>query len=139
MKKKEYSELKKRALLAKQRLKMGYWQQLMQERELMLNKVGKTDRNEKLISEVQRAEINRDANIIINNPLINRDEALYKKVKKILDENEYVTNPIGQLIDKKEYEKLDSSGQQRYILELSKKYQELRERYYKERSSKINN
>lgn len=139
MEKKEYSELKKRALLAKQRLKMGYWQQLMQERELMLNKVGKTDRNEKLISEVQRAEINRDANIIINNPLINRDEALYKKVKKILDENEYVTNPIGQLIDKKEYEKLDSSGQQRYILELSKKYQELRERYYKERSSKINN
>lgn len=134
---KNYSELKKRALLAKQRLKMGYWQQLMQEREQMLKKVGKTDYNKKLISEVQRAEINRDANIIINNPLVNRDEMLYKKVKKILDENEYVSNPIGQLIDKKEFEMLDESGQQRYILELSKKYQELRERYYKERTSKI--
>ena len=33
MAEKEYSELKKRALLAKQRLKMGYWQRMEEEKE----------------------------------------------------------------------------------------------------------
>ena len=35
-KQKDYGELKKRALLAKQRMKMGYWQQLLTEKENML-------------------------------------------------------------------------------------------------------
>ncbi|MCL2676060.1 MAG: hypothetical protein FWE84_05735 [Firmicutes bacterium] len=133
-----YSELKKRALLAKQRMKMGYWQQLMDEREKMLSKVGNTEQNVQLISEVQRAEIKRDANVFINNPVVSRDEALYKRVKLILDENEYVSNPIGRLIDKDEYERLDDGGRQRYVLELSRKYSELRERYYKEKTSRNN-
>ena len=34
--KKECSELKKRAMLAKQRMRMGYWQQLKAERERVL-------------------------------------------------------------------------------------------------------
>lgn len=126
-------ELKKRAILAKQRMKMGYWQELMRQREAMLTKVGKTAGNIQLISEVQRAEVKRDANIIINNASVNRDEELYRKVKIILDKDEYTGNPIGQLIDSKEYESLDDGGRQRYVLELSKKYRELKERYYKER------
>jgi len=127
------SELKKRALLAKQRMKMGYWQELMRQREAMISKAGDTAPNLQLISEVQRAEIRRDANIIINNPLESRDEALYANVKKILDEDEYASNPIGRLIEEERYAALDESGKQRYVLELSKKYKELKDRYLKER------
>lgn len=126
-------ELKKRAILAKQRMKMGYWQELMRQREAMLSKVGKTAGNIQLISEVQRAEVKRDASIIVNNPSVNRDEELYKKVKNILDGDEYAANPIGQLIDRKEYDRLDDGGRQRYVLELGSKYRELKERYYRER------
>ncbi|MCL2555536.1 MAG: hypothetical protein FWE03_00765 [Firmicutes bacterium] len=127
------SELKKRALLAKQRMKMGYWQDMMKKREAMINKAGNNSTNLQIISQVQRADIIRDANIIINNPQINRDESLYNKVKAILDEDEFVTNPIGKLIENDMLLKMDDAAKQKYILDLSQKYRELKERYYKER------
>ena len=34
--KKELSEIKKRALLAKQRMKLGYWQKMLEERDRMI-------------------------------------------------------------------------------------------------------
>jgi len=126
------SELKKRALLAKQRMKMGYWQEMMKKREAMLNKAGGCN-NAHAVRQVQRAEIARDANVIINNPLINRDESLFIKVKEILDEDEFVANPIGRLVDSERLVDMDDAAKQRYILELSHKYKELKERYYKER------
>jgi len=127
------SELKKRALLAKQRMKMGYWQELTRQREAMLNKAGNNSTNLQTIKEVQRAEIIRDANVIINNPIINRDECLYNKVKEILDEDEFVSNPIGRLVEKERMMEMDDAARQKYILDLSQKYRELKERYYKER------
>ena len=127
------SELKKRALLAKQRMKMGYWQELMRQREVMLNKAGNNSTSLQAIKEVQRADIIRDANVIINNPIINRDENLYHKVKEILDEDEFAANPIGRLIEKDKLMQMDDAAKQKYILDLSQKYRELKERYYKER------
>jgi len=135
-KQKEIGELKKRALLAKQRMKMGYWQQMMSEKENMLNNAGKSKEAQYIISEVQRAKFARDNNIIINKESASKDEELYIKVCRILESDEVTTNPIGQLVDQKEYEKLDESGRQRYILCLSQKYRELKDRYYKERIGK---
>ena len=51
---KAISELKKRALLAKQRLKMGYWQRLERERREMEESSSMGERN---ITELQRAKI----------------------------------------------------------------------------------
>ena len=133
---KVYGELKKRALLAKQRMKMGYWQQMMQERENLLSRAGETDKAQIIVSEVQRAKYERDTNIIIGSPRAGKDEELYVKVCRILDSDEITTNPIGQLMDKQEYDLLDEFGKQRYILQLSGKYRELKERYYKERIGK---
>lgn len=129
-------ELKKRALLAKQRMKMGYWQRLMDEREQLLRSAGNTQSNARIISEVQRAGVRRDVEIIVNKASAAKDEALYEKVCTILDGDEYSTNPLGRLMDKAEYDGLDDAGKQRYILELSKKYRELKERYFKERIGK---
>jgi len=127
------SELKKRALLAKQRMKMGYWQEMMRQRETMLNNAGNNSLSLQAIKEVQRAEIIRDANVIIGNPIVNRDESLYHKVKEILDENEFVSNPIGRLVEKERMMEMDDAARQKYILDLSQKYRELKERYYRER------
>lgn len=136
MAKKEYGELKKRAMLAKQRLRMGYWQQLQEERERVLSKMGDSDANKRMVSEAQRARLKRDTISVINRAETREDEKLYERVCRILDEDEDVMNPIGRLIEHEEYDALDDGGRQRYILELSKKYRELKERYYAERLSK---
>ncbi len=133
---KDYGELKKRALLAKQRMKMGYWQQLMSERENMLISAGESNKAQYLVSEVQRAKFERDNNVIINRERAGKDEEMYIKVCRILESDEVTTNPIGLLMDQKEYESLDEFGRQRYVLRLSEKFRELKERYYKERIGK---
>ena len=66
-----------------------------------------------------------------------RDEKLYGKVKNMLDENEDVTDPIARLMDRSEYDRLDPDNKQRYILELSAKFRELKDRYYREKSKYV--
>ena len=136
MAKKEYSELKKRAMLAKQRMRMGYWEQLREERDRVLSKMGDNDENKRRVSEAQRARLQRDTDSVINRVQATEDEKLYERVCHILDENEDVTNPIGRLVEHAEFDVLDDGGKQRYILELSAKYRELKERYYAEKLSK---
>lgn len=118
-KEKETGELKKRAWLAKQRLKMGYWQSVGNE-DAPAPAIARRDaRYDKLASATQA-----------------RDDKMYRRVCDILDSDEVTSNPIGQLIDGEVYSKLDPTGKQRYILELSNKFRELQERYYRERASK---
>lgn len=136
MENKVCGELKKRALLAKQRLKLGYWEQLQKEREQLLQTAGETDSVRQRVSELQRAKLSRDMNSVVNVDAAGRDEQMYKRVCEILDSDEDVMKPIGRLMDKSHYEELDDGGRQRYILELSKKFIELKERYYQERLGK---
>ncbi|MBQ7880432.1 MAG: hypothetical protein IJ358_01130 [Clostridia bacterium] len=63
-----------------------------------------------------------------------KDQLLYKKVCKILEEDRIIINPISELIDKKYYDTLSLESKQRYILDLSDKYREMKERYDRERS-----
>ncbi len=114
---KQTGELKKRAWLAKQRLKMGYWQSVRAgdgARPVIKNEIA------------DRASATANA----------RDEKMYRTVCEILDSDEVTSNPIGRLIDGEVYSKLDPAGKQRYILELSHKFRELQERYYREKAAK---
>lgn len=135
MAKKTMNELKKRALLAKQRMKMGYWEQMMKDREKLLGEVGSTYESKKLISDYQRDKYNREFNVTINKRT-SSDERLYEKVCSILDSDELIINPIARLIDNAEYESMDNEAKQRYILELAAKFRELKERYYREKMSR---
>ena len=109
-------ELKKRAQLAKQRLKMGYFE------AAHADDFGKTDVS--YIASYARFTDNATS----------RDEKMYKQVCAMLDRDEATINPIGQLIDNDVYSTLDASAKQRYILELSNKFRELKDRYYRERA-----
>lgn len=130
---KEYSDIKKRAMLAKKRMKMGYWQKLQQEKSEMLKNMSGSEEDKKLASEVQREKYKRDVNRAMNKNKSDNDEVMYQKIKEMLDENECVLNPIGTLIDQQLYSSMDEPNKQRYVLELAAKYRELRERYYRER------
>lgn len=130
---KEYSELKKRAMLAKQRLKMGYWQNLLRERDDLISLNGNTQKAKAVAEEVRRNKFNRDNLISLNSAQAKEDEEFFAKVCKLLEEDEDPTNPIGRLMDKDAYEKMDAMAKQKYVLYLSKKYREMRERYQLEK------
>lgn len=131
---KEIGELKKRALLAKQRLRMGYWQRLERERAEMERT--RDDLDERSIEELQRAQYRRDTMKAIDGDRAKREEKMYEKVCKILDTDSDTLSPIGQLIDKELYGKLDEFGRQKYVLELAEKFRELSRRYYLEHAGK---
>ena len=133
---KEYSELKKRALIAKQRLKMGYWQKMCDERDRALEQMGNSEESVRIVRECQQDKVRRDEHKALGYDAAQRDEAFYGKVCDILERDENTLNPIGQLIDKNEFEKLDADNRQRYILQLSQKFRQMRERYYRERAGK---
>lgn len=63
-----------------------------------------------------------------------KDQLLYKKVCRMLEEDRIIINPINELIDKKYYDSLSIESKQRYILDLSEKYREMKERFDRERS-----
>ncbi|MBR2989054.1 MAG: hypothetical protein IKC64_04970 [Clostridia bacterium] len=127
---KEISEMKKRALLAKQRLKLGYWDKMEQNRDKMSESVATVT-----VSEVIREKFKRDERLALEKEKALEEENLYKKVCAILDENPDETAPIGRLIDKMVYASLDEGGRQRYILTLAEKFRELERRYYLEKST----
>lgn len=131
--KKEMSELKKRALLAKQRLKMGYWQKLERERPELL---AKFNGDLKQTQQLQRESIARDTMLLFDSDKAKREEEMYKKVCQILDNDEEITNPIGLLIDKELYAGLDDMGRQKYVLEIAEKFRNLSARYEMERRAK---
>ena len=133
---KEYGELKKRALIAKQRMRMGYWQTMNEEKEKALQAAGQGYASVRLVRDNLHAKFERDNNMVLNGTQAMRDEKLYGKVCEMLENDEDVINPIGMLVEHEIYDEMDEVGKQRYILELSKKFREMRERYYKERKSK---
>ncbi|MDE5593675.1 MAG: hypothetical protein K2I75_07070 [Clostridiales bacterium] len=120
-------ELKKRCWLAKQRLKMGYFDSLKQEnRQDEGMQVGSSPIAEYAMRVGRLAEVAASTSAA--------DEKMYRKVCDILDSSEIALNPIGQLIERDVYDGLDATGKQRYVLELSEKFRELQERYYRERT-----
>ena len=121
-------ELKKRCWLAKQRLKMGYWESLKQEKEQ--NELGG---NAITFAADRIAKYKLNAEIAVSRAPA-QDDKMYRKVCDILDSDEVATNPIGQLIDRDVYDALDAAAKQRYVLELSDKFRELKERYYREKT-----
>lgn len=130
---KEQSDIKKRAALAKERLKMGYWTRLAVEKAEFLKREGDTPENRQKIQQIQRSRFIRENLDTVEGDSISETEKLYLRVCHILDNDENTANPIGQLIDYEKYNEMDENAKQRYVLKLVKEYNELKDRYYQER------
>ncbi len=125
----EPKSIKQLAREAMKRLKSGFWQRynLTLEEELLkaelmgVNKEKVKDYYVAVVTESIRSDTSEK-------------EAFYQKVKSILDEEGEISNVIGRLTDKEEYEKLSYEEKQRYNMELSEKYLQALERYNKEKA-----
>ena len=65
------------------------------------------------------------------------DEAFYKKVKEIVNEKEFVYNPIKRLMDENKMMNMTPNERERYLLQTIEKYQDARRKIFKEQCSKI--
>ena len=66
-----------------------------------------------------------------------KEQELYARVCKLLQRDEVVLNPIKELMDNKYYNSLTQEGKQRYIIDLSEKYKELKNRYEREKEAMV--
>ncbi len=123
--------LKDYAKLAKKRMASGYWNQIRQERaDYIKNNIGE---NVDKINQIYAKRLMREIYFSLSS---DKDEEMYRKVCNILDKDGYVCNPISQLIDHGEYDNLDFAGRQTYLIKLTDKYKELRERYEREHDAR---
>lgn len=107
---KENSELKRLAQSAKNRLKMGYWDGA---------------------SAAEIAPTRSESGIAYA-----AEEEMYAIVRETLSADECAVDPIGRLIDWDRFNAMDQAERSRYVLDLSKIYLRLQERYYREKSRK---
>ncbi len=122
----EYS-IKNYAKKAKRRLGSGFWNEIRQERA---NCIKNAFDNADHIREIYSKKLMHTLYVQQED---DADVVLYKKVCKLLSKDEFTLNPIGQLIDHKTYDKLSSENKQTYIIKLTDKYNEMRERFERER------
>lgn len=117
---------------AKHRLISGYWDKIRQEREAYIK--NNSNESEQKIKDLYARRLMRDIYCDAQNE---KDNELYRKVCKMLNQNAFAFNPISQLIDHKEYDNMDIEARQNYIIKLTDKYNEMRERYERERQMKM--
>lgn len=118
---------------AKKRLMTGYWESVRKDRDRFMETHFHKGDNISQLKTMFNRKIQRD--LFGKSSQNDADEKLYRKVVKMLSENDYVLNPIRQLIDHDVYDKLDEHAKQNYIFELSDKYNQLKERYEHEKMS----
>ena len=115
---------------AKNRLKSGFWQKHYEEVEKEVEKAKEKGIPEEKVREYMKAKVLCE----IRGYDLTDEELFYQKVKKILIEEGEVSNAIGRLTDKDEFEKLSYDEKQRYTLKLSEQYIKAVERFNKEKS-----
>ena len=126
-------ELKEYAKRAKERLIGGYWDRVKEEKIEYLEKYYHKGDNINQFNYMFQKKIEDE---VYSEHKNESEDKLYKKVKKLLSENEFVLNPIMQLIDHDEYDNLSDEAKKNYIYTLTDRYNELKEKYEKEQKSK---
>ena len=127
-------KIREYAKQAKKRLKSGYWNKVEVDRQKYIDKYYQEGDDVEQLNFMFQQIIAREINAV-SKPRTKEDE-FYKKVVKLLSENEYVLNPIMRLIDHDIYDNLSDVAKQNYIYELTDKYNEMKQRYEDEQKSK---
>ncbi len=118
---------------AKNRFKNGYWLNFTKIKEQKISEAKLEGKNEgeiiKTLSRIAKNEVHTQCFGVTS------DDELYNKVVEILNSDEVILNPISRLIDEKYYDTLTDSEKQGYVLELGKKYEKMRNKYYLEKEA----
>lgn len=70
--------------------------------------------------------------LLSSNCIDNEEQILWQKVCDIMESEQDIINPISILIDKEKYNNMSEIARQMYVLRLSDKYAELKQRYITE-------
>ena len=124
--------IKSTAKQAKHRLVSGYWNDIRQKRSEYFDKVDDVNK-EKL----QKTYTNRIERKLKQESTKDPDALLYRKVCRLQAQNTFVLNPISQLINHDEYDKLSDQEKQVYLMRLTRKYNELLKRYNEEQHDNL--
>ena len=114
--------IKKIANEAKSRLKSGYWEELYKNRDEDLLRAKELGASQELVRDVYKSRNTRAKREVIWG-------SLYPVVRTIVEREargETVLNPIGLLINKAVFDALDGINKERYVLDLSEIYLEIR-------------
>lgn len=125
MSKTEQKNFRNMAKEAKARLKNGFWENYRRDLAGELARAKSEGLNE---SKVERYFAGKITYTIRGGD----DDGFYEKVKSLLLAEGEVSDAIGRLTDKEEFEKLSYEEKQRYTLRLSEKYLKALERFRRE-------
>ena len=127
--------LKDYAKEAKARMKSGFWQEIKEQRKRDVEFAASQGKNTDVVFKEYREILTRK----IYENTTDEDELLYQKVCELLSQNKVITNPIGLLADEQKMSEMSGQAKQNYIFELSKKFKEMKDRYYKEKHLSMTN
>ena len=125
----ERKTLKQYAKEAKLRLKNGFWQNYHKDLDEKIERASEAG--------VAPSKVKEYYTYVISENIKSRkddEDEFYYKVKKILDEEGEISDAIGRLTDKKEFDNLSYAEKQKYTLTLSERYLKAVERYNREKS-----
>lgn len=125
----ELKSLKQCCREAKQRLKKGFWSKYNENLQKELENAKSIGVSENKVREYFNYQVVSG----LDNNLKDDEQAFYKRVKKLLDEEGEVSNVIGRLTDPVFYQSLSYEEKQRYSLSLSERYLKALDRYKKEK------
>lgn len=114
------NDLKKLALLAKQRMRSGNYSDA--EKNVVSYRASDYFYQNAMI--LKRGKIKAEFVTIELS-----DEKFERKVMNMISSNDLLCNPIGKLVDKAYFNTLDDVQKQSYILSLSEKYNRIKEKY----------
>jgi len=97
---------------------------LAQKAKKRLSSAGQTI-SEKTISKTTFAYLAPGSYAIVASKQSLEDDPLYDKVKKLIEEGE-IENPLAELTDKAVFSSLNETEKERYIIDISKRYNKLK-------------
>lgn len=116
----EEQSIKELAKNAKQRLRLSKYMQF--------NFSGHTND-----AQTQNYILNQNKKLLNSNFATDEDELLWEKVCQIMESDSDSISPISKLIDHSKYDNMDEIARQIYVLKLTDKYTELKQKYLKEK------
>lgn len=114
---------------AKQRLADGFWQNVKEQRQAHLETAAQ-DGQSAVPTLIDYREKLRNQ---IYNKRYTEEEEFYQKVVNMAESETVVTNPLGALVDREYFDKLDEKQRQSYLHDLSNRYLAAMNRYKKEK------
>lgn len=128
------AEIKSFILAAKEarsRFKNGYWTNYYKQRDERITEAKEKGINVDDAKRLCQEALKRDISIKFNQN--NEEDLLYERVVTLLSSDDVVLNPIKSLIDHAEYDNLSESEKECYILKLTERYNEIKQKYDKEK------